>query len=191
MKVCCAQPTVYSHKNARTSLGNVMHYTCSPSKTKCRYVAGFGSVYGCGDGLLSCVLAEAVYKYFRHSTFTRPCSYQGPEWQSTTTASLVASWATLPWAVREKNAQRMEPWINTGEKLQEKQFCNEINNLTLVVPWTLREGLVHFVMSLCLSGWGDGASQTKMATCSPSVSLQETILKSSCVQDLSLFFTVF
>lgn len=33
-------------------LGNVMHYACNPSKTKCCYVAGFDSVYGCGDGLL-------------------------------------------------------------------------------------------------------------------------------------------
>lgn len=85
----------------------------------CRYVAGFDSVYGCGDGLLLCVLAEAVYKYFRHSTLTRQCPYQGPEWQSITSASLVASWATPPWAVRKRcpaNGTLEKHWGETSRK---------------------------------------------------------------------------
>lgn len=72
-------------------------------------------------------------------THTSQCSYKGPEWWRAVTSSHVASESTLPWAVR-KRAQRIVPWINTGEKCQENQFCSKLNNWMLTVSWTEQWG---------------------------------------------------
>lgn len=109
--------------------------TCRPCETGCYHVVS-DCLWLCVRlwrlSVVLCVSWNSPKVFQKLHTHTSQCSYVGAKGRHAVRQAMQHP-SQLCLGQWEKGVQRIVSWVNTGEKLREKQFCNKLNNSALTV----------------------------------------------------------